>query len=42
MHQFYTISGFIRVKLEETGLSRIINHMIDLKELFTDIDIENL
>ena len=42
MHQFYTISGLIRVKLEETGPSKIITHMADLKELFPDIDIENL
>ena len=42
MHQFYTISGLIRVKLEETGPSRIITHMVDLKELFPDTDIENL
>ena len=42
IHQFYTISGLIRVKLEETGPSRIIIHMIDLKELFPDVDIENL
>ena len=35
-------SGLIRVKLEETGPSRIITHIVDLKELFPDIDIENL
>ena len=37
-----TISGLIRVKLEETGPSRIITYMVDLKELFPDVDIENL
>ena len=42
INQFYTISGLIRVKLEETGPSKIITHMVDLKELFPDIDIENL
>ena len=36
------ISGCICVKLEETGTSKIIVHMVDLKELFPDIDIENL
>ena len=41
IHQFYTISGLIRVKLEETSPPRIITHMVDLKELFPDIDIEN-
>ena len=40
--QFYTISGLIRVKLEETGPSKIITHIVDLKELFPDIDIANL
>ena len=42
VHQFYTISGLIRVKLEETGPFIIISHMVDLKELFPDIEIENL
>ena len=42
IRQFYTISSLIRVKLEETGPSRIITHMVDLKELFPDVDIENL
>ena len=42
IHQFYTISGLIRVKLEKTGPSKIITHVVDLKELFPDIDIENL
>ena len=35
------ISGLIRVKLEETGSSKIITHMVGLKELFPEIDIEN-
>ena len=34
IHQFYTISGLIRVKLEETGPSKIITYMVYLKELF--------
>ena len=42
IHQFYTISGLICVKLEETGPSKIITHMVNLKELFPDIHIENL
>ena len=42
MHQFYTISCLICVKLEETGPSKIITPMVDLKELFPDIAIENL
>ena len=42
IHQFYTISGLIRVKLEETDPSKIITHMVDLKDLFPDINTENL
>ena len=42
MHQSYTISSLFRVKLEETGPSKITTHMVDLKELFPDIDIANL
>ena len=42
IHQFYTISGLIRVKLEQTDPSKVITHMVDLKKLFPDIDIENL
>ena len=38
----FTIGGLIRVKWEESGSSKIITHMVDLKELFADIDIENL
>ena len=29
-------------KIQETGSSKIINHVVDLRELFPDIDIENL
>ena len=42
IHQFYTISVLIRVKLEETVPSIIMTHMVALKELFPDIDIEIL
>ena len=35
-------NGLIRVKLEETGPSKIITHMVDLKDLFPNMDIENL
>ena len=40
IHQFYMISGLIHVKLEETGPSRVITHMIDLKELFPDVNLK--
>ena len=42
IHLFYMISGLIRVKLEETDFSKVITHMVDSKELFPGIDIENL
>ena len=42
IHQFYTISCLIRVKLKETGPSKIITCMVDLEELFPDTNIENL
>ena len=42
IHQFQMISGLIRVKLGETAPSKIFTHMVDLKEHFPDIDIENL
>ena len=41
-HQFYTMNSLIRVKLEQTGPSKIITLTVDLKDLFPDIDIENL
>ena len=41
IHQFYTISGLTRLKLEETGPSKIITHMVDLKKLFPDIVINH-
>ena len=36
------MGSLIRMKLEETGPSKIITHMVGLEELFPDIDIENL
>lgn len=34
--------GLIIVNLQETGPSKIITHMVDPKDLFPDVDIENL
>ena len=42
IHQFYKISVLIRVKFQKTGPSKTITHMVDLKDLFPDIDIESL
>lgn len=36
------IGGLIIVNLQETGPSKIITHMVDPKDLFPDVDIENL
>ena len=42
LHQFYTINGVVRVKLEENGTPKSITHMLDLLNLFTDIEIYSL
>ena len=42
IYQFYTTIGLTRVKLEETSPSKIITHMVDLNELFPDLNIEKL
>ena len=42
LHQFYTINGIVRVKLEENGLPRSITHMLDLANLFPDIEVDSL
>ena len=42
LHQFYTINAIVRVKLEENGPPKSITHMLDLVNLFADIEIDNL
>ena len=42
IHQFYTSNGIIRFKLIENGSVKTITHVSDLKDLFPDIDIDNL
>ena len=42
LHQFYTINGIVRVKLEENGPPKSITHMLDLVNLFPDIEIDSL
>ena len=42
LHQFYTINGVVRVKLEENGTPKSITHMLDLLNLFPDIEIYSL
>ena len=42
LHQCYTINGIVRVKLEENGPPKSITHMLDLANLFPDIEIDSL
>ena len=42
LHQCYTLNGIVRVKLEENGLPRSITHMLDLPNLFPDIEVDSL
>ena len=42
IHQLYTNHVIIRLKLVENGSVKTIIHVNDLKELFPDIDIDNL
>ena len=42
LHQFYTISGIIKVKLVEHGPVKSVTHISDLEELFPDINIDDL
>ena len=42
LHQFYTINGIVRVKLEEIGPPKSIAHILDLVNLFPNIEIDSL
>ena len=42
LHQFYTKNWIVRVKLEENSLPRSITHMLDLANLFPDIEVDSL
>ena len=42
LNQFYTINGIVCIKLEENDPSKSIAHMLDLVNLFSDIDINSL
>ena len=42
LHQFYTINGIARAKLEENGPPKSITRMLDLVNLFPDIEIDSL
>ena len=42
LHQFYTINGIVCIKLEENDPPKSITHMLDLVNLFPDIEIDSL
>ena len=42
VHQYYTINSLIRSRIEKSGQVKIITHMIDLQNLFPDIEIDSL
>ena len=44
IHQYYTISGTVHVKVEENGspTHKSITHMVDLERLFPWVEIESL
>ena len=42
IHQFYTNDGIIRLKLVENVSVKTINRINDPKDLFPDIDVDNL
>ena len=42
IHQYHTISGTVRVKVEKNGSPKFITHMVDLEQLFPEADIINL
>ena len=42
IHQFYTNNGIIRLKLVKNGSVKTVTHVNDLKDLFPDMDIDNL
>ena len=42
IHSFFTISGTIRIKVNENDTAKSITHKEDLRKLFPDVDIDNL
>ena len=41
VYQYYTINGLIRLRIQESGPAKTITHMVDLQNLFPDIDIDS-
>ena len=42
VYQYYTINGLIRLRIEESSQAKTITQMVDLQNLFPDIDIDSL
>ena len=42
VHQYCTINSLIRLRIEESGQAKIITHMVDLQNLFPDIEVDSL
>lgn len=42
VHQYYTLFGLICLQIEKSGQVKIITHMVDLQNLFPNIEIESL
>ena len=42
IHQYYTVSGTVRVKIEENGFAKSITQMVDWGRLFPEVAIESL
>ena len=42
VHQYYTINCLTRLQIEEFGQAKIITHMVDLQNLFPDLNINSL
>ena len=42
IRQYYTVNGLIHLQIEESGPKKIITHMVDLQNLFPDIEIDSL
>ena len=41
VHQYYTINCLTRLQIEEFGQAKIITHIVDLQNLFPDININS-
>ena len=42
VHQYYTTNGLLYLQIEESGQTKIINHIVHLQNLFLDIEINSL